>query len=128
MSPAPSSISTDEGPEPSLPTSDSSPRFEVAEEGTPRGSEGEATPEEDLFEKPQPSNRKYLFKLGIANGAPPPAADTVYKPREERPRQHCTLIIFDWDDTLLCTSALQSAKPPSNQELLALEREAVKVT
>mmetsp|Transcript_64908 Transcript_64908/g.79424 ORF Transcript_64908/g.79424 Transcript_64908/m.79424 type:complete len:273 (-) Transcript_64908:361-1179(-) len=127
MSPAPSSISTDEGPEPSLPTSDSSPRFEVAEEGTPRGSEGEATPEEDLFEKPQPSNRKYLFKLGIANGAPPPAADTVYKPREERPRQHCTLIIFDWDDTLLCTSALQSAKPPSNQELLALEREAVKV-
>lgn len=127
MSPsADTADSTDEGLDPSLPTSDSTPRFEVAEEGTPRGSEGEATPEED-FEKPQPSNRKYLFKLGIANGMPPPAADTVYKPREERPRQHCTLIIFDWDDTLLCTSALQSGKPPSNQELLALEKEALKL-
>lgn len=42
------------------------------------------------------SNKKYLFKLGIADGMVP-QADTVYKPREERPRQHCTLIIFDWE-------------------------------
>lgn len=73
--------------------------------------------------------RKYLFKLGIANGGQQACtqADSVYKPREERPQQHCTLIIFDWDDTLLCTSALQSPRPPKSAELFGLEVEAVKL-
>lgn len=119
MSPKSEADSTDEGP--------MVPSFEV-EEGTPRDSDTAPEVQEDFgeVEKPQPSNKKYLFKLGIADGMVP-QADTVYKPREERPRQHCTLIIFDWDDTLLCTSALQSGKPPKDQELLALEAEAVKL-
>lgn len=53
--------------------------------------------------------------------------DAVYQSREDRPKQHCTLIIFDWDDTLLCTSAIQSTRPPVAKDLLALEAEVVKL-
>ncbi|CAJ1459561.1 unnamed protein product, partial [Effrenium voratum] len=126
MSPK-SDVETEEG----LPTFESTPSFSVVEgeeaRSETRSESGEQTPneEEDIVSaRPQPSNKKYLFKLGIAGGAP---VDTVYKPREERPRQHCTLIIFDWDDTLLCTSALQSTKPPTVRELQNMENEAVKL-
>ena len=73
---------------------------------------------------------KYLFRLGIAGRQAPQDAvprDAVYQSREDRPKQHCTLIIFDWDDTLLCTSAIQSTRPPATKDLLALEAEAVKL-
>eukprot|EP00440_Ansanella_granifera_P038470 gb/GFBE01041745.1/.p1 GENE.gb/GFBE01041745.1/~~gb/GFBE01041745.1/.p1 ORF type:complete len:269 (+),score=59.66 gb/GFBE01041745.1/:1-807(+) len=71
---------------------------------------------------------KYLWKLGLHGQRP--QGDAVWQPREQRPRQHCTLIIFDWDDTLLCTTALDARPPqvaPSKQELDALAAEAVKV-
>lgn len=34
--------------------------------------------------------------------------EKVWVPKPERPRQHSTLIVLDWDDTLLCTSFLLS--------------------
>lgn len=68
---------------------------------------------------------KYLWKLGICG--PGPTQGTVWQPREERPRQHCTLIIFDWDDTLLCTSAAISRSPPNQLELDRLAEAATKV-
>jgi len=89
-------------------------------EGTPGSGSG---PDEARAAK-----AKYLWKLGIAASAPQEVPrDAVYQPREERPKQHCTLIIFDWDDTLLCTSAIQSSRPPSHNDVLALEAEAVKL-
>src|SRR5262249_38287671 len=36
----------------------------------------------------------------------------VWVPRADRPPQHQTVIIFDWDDTLLCTTYL-NMKPDS---------------
>jgi len=42
--------------------------------------------------------------------------EKVWVPKAQRPPQHQTVIIFDWDDTLLCTSFLnlrqESAVPP----------------
>lgn len=40
-------------------------------------------------------------------------------------RQADTLIIFDWDDTLLCSSALTVAQPPQLEELTELAHEAL---
>eukprot|EP00930_Biecheleria_cincta_P073496 TRINITY_DN60787_c0_g1_i1.p1 TRINITY_DN60787_c0_g1~~TRINITY_DN60787_c0_g1_i1.p1 ORF type:complete len:395 (+),score=59.57 TRINITY_DN60787_c0_g1_i1:50-1186(+) len=34
----------------------------------------------------------------------------VWVPRPQRPNQHSTLIVLDWDDTLLCTSYLHATK------------------
>jgi len=36
----------------------------------------------------------------------------VWLPKAERPPMHQTVIIFDWDDTLLCTSFLQGESIP----------------
>lgn len=64
----------------------------------------------------------YLQKLGVVGQVA--QSGTVYQPREKRPPQHCTLIIFDWDDTLFCTSAIQSSRPPAEEKLSAIESEA----
>jgi len=89
---------------------------------------GEATSQPES-EGERATKAKYLFRLGIAGRMAPQDAvprDAVYQSREDRPKQHCT-IIFDWDDTLLCTSAIQSTRPPVAKDFLALEAEAVKL-
>jgi len=45
------------------------------------------------------SRMKFLRRLSY---------EGVWLPRPQRPPSHQTLIIFDWDDTLLCTSFLRS--------------------
>ncbi|CAE7294600.1 glmS [Symbiodinium natans] len=113
-----------------------SPTASTFEDGdTPRVSDsgdsgsGEGTSQAES-EGERAAKAKYLFRLGIAGRAAPPDAvprDAVYQSREDRPKQHCTLIIFDWDDTLLCTSAIQSTRPPGQKDLLALEAEGIKL-
>jgi len=116
---------------------DRSPRSAASEDGavTPSGClsftgslDGDgAVSRQNSLEKQQNDKRSakaaYLAKLGVAG--PRVSKDTVYVTRDKRPQQHCTLIIFDWDDTILCTSAIQSAGgPPSRAELSALALEA----
>uniref|UniRef100_A0A7S4SGU7 Uncharacterized protein n=1 Tax=Alexandrium monilatum TaxID=311494 RepID=A0A7S4SGU7_9DINO len=43
----------------------------------------------------------------------------VWVPRAERPPKHQTVIIFDWDDTLLCTSFLQRYQGPRLTPMIA---------
>lgn len=66
---------------------------------------------------------KFLQKLSY---------ERVWIPKAQRPPSHQTLIIFDWDDTLLCTSFLnrQHGKPLSEnvrQQLQAIERADAKL-
>lgn len=68
---------------------------------------------------------KFFSKLGVCGRRV--NQDTVWKPREERPKQSCTQIIFDWDDTLLCTTAIQSETSPTEQELADLAFAAVRL-
>merc|ERR1719491_103715 len=60
--------------------------------------------------------------------------ERVWVPKAQRPPSHQTVIIFDWDDTLLCTSFLnrqqQSGRPLSEgvlQQLQAIERADAKL-
>lgn len=53
----------------------------------------------------------------------------VWVPQAQRPPQHQTVIIFDWDDTLLCTSFLnfrqdQSPQPVVERYLKGIEKAA----
>jgi hypothetical protein len=57
----------------------------------------------------------------------------VWVPQAKRPPQHQTLIIFDWDDTLLCTTYLNVRQTdpakigePLRKHLNAIERTAVR--
>mmetsp|Transcript_45652 Transcript_45652/g.74149 ORF Transcript_45652/g.74149 Transcript_45652/m.74149 type:complete len:253 (-) Transcript_45652:477-1235(-) len=79
--------------------------------------EEEGSPRAD----PSDPKSKYLWKLGVAGQR---QKEAVWQPREERPPTHTTLIIFDWDDTLLCTSAFNTDKPPTKQSLAALAVDA----
>lgn len=91
-------------------TDDPGEQIELAEE-SPRSLQ----PEENVVKS------RYLWKLGVCGAS---SKDSSWKPREERPKQHCTLIIFDWDDTLLPTSEIMSDHPPSQNELEAVAAEA----
>lgn len=62
------------------------------------------------------------------------AQSQVWAPRAIRPPTHQTLIIFDWDDTLLCTSWLHLAEEKgmlphtmANEQLEGIEREVTKL-
>mmetsp|Transcript_133763 Transcript_133763/g.235891 ORF Transcript_133763/g.235891 Transcript_133763/m.235891 type:complete len:385 (+) Transcript_133763:68-1222(+) len=64
---------------------------------------------------------KYLQKL---------SKERVWLQKAQRPASHQTIIIFDWDDTLLCTSFLKACAPgqePSNlkDSLRKLEKAAI---
>eukprot|EP00927_Polykrikos_kofoidii_P079654 TRINITY_DN76450_c0_g1_i1.p1 TRINITY_DN76450_c0_g1~~TRINITY_DN76450_c0_g1_i1.p1 ORF type:complete len:365 (+),score=80.17 TRINITY_DN76450_c0_g1_i1:206-1300(+) len=43
--------------------------------------------------------------------------EKVWVPRAQRPPQHQTVVIFDWDDTLLCTTYLNMRPAPKDQPL-----------
>lgn len=56
----------------------------------------------------------------------------VWVPQAQRPPQHQTVIIFDWDDTLLCTSFLNfrqdsSPQPVVERYLKGIEKAAIKL-
>jgi hypothetical protein len=77
---------------------------------------------DDVFEtrKPDRFRLQYLSKLETKK---------VWVPQAERPPKHQTVIIFDWDDTLLCTTFLNSVQgraiPPATQRhLQSIERSA----
>lgn len=56
--------------------------------------------------------------------------EKVWVPKPERPRQHSTLIVLDWDDTLLCTSFLLSQNLNSRtitQRLACVARAAIEL-
>eukprot|EP00930_Biecheleria_cincta_P017909 TRINITY_DN14110_c0_g1_i1.p1 TRINITY_DN14110_c0_g1~~TRINITY_DN14110_c0_g1_i1.p1 ORF type:complete len:482 (+),score=80.43 TRINITY_DN14110_c0_g1_i1:92-1537(+) len=56
--------------------------------------------------------------------------EKVWVPKPERPRQHSTLIVLDWDDTLLCTSFLLSQNLSSRtvtQRLECVARAAIEL-
>lgn len=40
--------------------------------------------------------------------------EKVWVPRLQRPKKHSSLIVLDWDDTLLCTSSLSNPRISSN--------------
>lgn len=44
--------------------------------------------------------------------------EKVWVPKEQRPPKHKSVIIFDWDDTLLCTSSLSQARGPASRHLM----------
>jgi hypothetical protein len=51
---------------------------------------------------PDPFRLRFLKKLSYSR---------VWLPMPQRPPKHQTLVIFDWDDTLLCTTYLTMGKP-----------------
>jgi len=56
----------------------------------------------------------------------------VWVPQAQRPPSHQTVIIFDWDDTLLCTTFLnfrqdQALTPTIERQLRSIERAGVKL-
>jgi hypothetical protein len=55
------------------------------------------------------------------------ASSNVLVPRERRAPKHQQVTIFDWDDTLLPTSALQEGWAPSQQERSELEAIAIQL-
>lgn len=66
---------------------------------------------------------QYLSKL---------ASQKVWVPPTQRPPKHQTVIIFDWDDTLLCTSFLQrsqgqSMSPAVHRILKRIEQVALRL-
>lgn len=73
-----------------------------------------------------PTRLKFMRKLSY---------EKVWLPKPLRPPSHQTLIIFDWDDTLLCTSYLrrfatcgvQDLAEPTQCTLKAIEDHAVKL-
>lgn len=102
-------------------------QIEFAEESeSPRSVQSKEDEESPQSVRPKEDvvKNKYLWKLGMCGAA---TQDSAWKPREERPKQHCTLIIFDWDDTLLPTSAIMSDHPPSPKELEAEAIEALRL-
>eukprot|EP00392_Amoebophrya_sp_AT5.2_P012659 g12766.t1 len=69
--------------------------------------------------RPDAFRHKFLQKLSY---------ERIWVPQRQRPPQHQTVIIFDWDDTLLCTSYLNLRLPTPEipghvqKQLLLLER------
>jgi len=106
--------------DPGAQSDDPGEQIEFTEEESPR-SQQESPRSQQEQAKEDVVKSKYLWKLGMCGAA---SKDSSWKPREERPKQHCTLIIVDWDDTLLPTSAIMSDHPPSQKELEAVAAEA----
>mmetsp|Transcript_73569 Transcript_73569/g.206561 ORF Transcript_73569/g.206561 Transcript_73569/m.206561 type:complete len:255 (+) Transcript_73569:98-862(+) len=85
--------------------------------------------EEDVDRKLGPRVDSRDFRSRYINRL---TASKVWVPPSQRPAKHQTVFIFDWDDTLLCTSWLQDhcdmkLDPTTTSQLASIEKHALKM-
>mmetsp|Transcript_94368 Transcript_94368/g.177632 ORF Transcript_94368/g.177632 Transcript_94368/m.177632 type:complete len:270 (-) Transcript_94368:144-953(-) len=90
----------------------------------------EAAPPEsqDVSSYKHSPRSRLLCRLGLPGTKEQVSSSNPQSSRCAR-KKHCTCIIFDWDDTLFCTSHMHSRRinPPDHLELQKLDSEASRI-
>lgn len=96
-----------------------------SEDSSDSSEDGIISPETDVIMK-DPIRHQADFRVSYLRKL---SYEKVWVPVSQRPAKHQTVIVFDWDDTLLCTSYLsqcagQPLLPSVEQQLRAIESTA----